>query len=71
MMILATKRHCVRSNRQNLSTVRAYYPVILVSIFATLNFVTECLFKVRILWRYPGIISSDNYGLENGVLLSG
>ena len=42
-----TKRHCLRSNRQKLSTARAYYPGILVSIFATSNFMTECLLKVR------------------------
>ena len=47
----------LRSNRQKLSTVRAYYPGILVSIL-TSNFVTDCLLKVRILWQYPGIISS-------------
>ena len=44
----ATKCHCVRSNRQKLSTVHAYNPGTLVSIFATSNFVTECLLKVQI-----------------------
>ena len=44
----ATKRHSVRSHRQKLSIVRAYYPGILVLIFTTSNFVTKCLLKVQI-----------------------
>ena len=67
----ATKRHCVRSNRQKLSTIRAYYPGILVSIFATSNFVT--VFTQSTIF-YDDILVSlvpDKYGFENGVFLSG
>ena len=60
---LATKRHCVRSNRQKLFTIRAFYPGILVSIFAT-SFVTEFTQSTNF---YDDILVSlvpDKYGLD-------
>ena len=43
----------MRSNRQKLSTVRAYSGI-LVSIFTTSNFVTQCLLKVQIFMMISG-----------------
>ena len=67
----ATKRHCVRSNRQKLPIVRAYYPGILVSIFATSNFVTVFTQSTDFYDDILVSLVSDKYGMENDVLLSG